>query len=192
MMPRNLVPALALLVATVAGAAPVEYTIDPDHTYPSFEADHMGGVSVWRGKFNSTSGRIVLDRAAGTGNVEIVIDAASIDFGLESMNESARSAKLFDVAAHPTATYRGRLIVFRDGVPTAVEGELTLKGVTRPLNLEIRSFRCREHPISKRELCGADAHATFDRADFGLDYGRDYGFLMDVALRIQVEALAAG
>ena len=156
---RWLVP-LLLAMAGTAVAAPVTYTIDPDHTYPSFEADHFGGLSTWRGKFNRSSGEITLDRAAGSGTVEVAIDTASIDFGHDALNEHARGADLFDTAKYPQATYTGQLVDFVDGRPTRVTGELTLHGVTRPVELEIRSFKCMPHPMLKRELCGADALAT--------------------------------
>ncbi len=177
--------------AAPAGAAATTYVIDPDHTYPSFEADHLGGLSVWRGKFDKTSGKITLDKLAGKGEVEVDIDIDSIDFGNKKMNEAARGDMLFDSAKYPQATYRGRLAAFSGGKPGEVDGELTLHGVTRPLKLEVRSFKCMPHPVLKRELCGADALATFERDDFGMAAGKDYGFDMTVTLRIQVEAIAA-
>lgn len=185
---------LALLVSGAASAAETAasgkiYEIDPMHTYPSFEADHMGGVSVWRGKFNKTSGTITLDKAAKTGSVDVTVDVASIDYGLDAMNDMAKSDKLFDAAKYPTATYKGKLADFVDGKPTKVEGDLTLHGVTKPVTLTVRSFKCMPHPMFKRELCGADAAATIKRDAFGMDAGKDYGFSMDVELRIQVEAV---
>lgn len=177
-----------LLLSGAASAAPVVYEIDPSHTYPSFEADHMG-ISFWRGKFNQNSGTLVLDKAAKTGEVDVTIDMRSVDFGHDKMNEHAMSADFFDVEKHPVATYRGRLSDFVGEVPTRVVGDLTLHGVTRPLVLTIHSFKCIPHPMLKRELCGADASASFDRDEFGLDAGKDYGFRMDVALRIQMEAV---
>lgn len=179
---------LALLTSGAASAAETAYEIDPMHTYPSFEADHMG-VSVWRGKFNKTSGTITLDKAAKTGSVDVTVDVASIDYGLDAMNDMAKSDKLFDAAKYPTATYKGKLAGFVDGKPTKVEGELTLHGVTKPVTLTVRSFKCMPHPMFKRELCGADAAATIKRDAFGMDAGKDYGFSMDVELRIQVEAV---
>lgn len=169
-------------------AAPVSYDIDPEHTYPSFEADHMG-LSIWRGKFNKTAGKVTLDRAAGTGTVEVTVEIASIDFGHPKVNEYVAGPEQLNAAKYPKATYRGRLGGFVDGAPTSVAGELTLHGVTRPVALEINSFKCIPHPLLKRELCGADAFGTFDRSQFGLDYGPQYGFKPDVTLRIQVEAL---
>jgi large subunit ribosomal protein L19 len=108
----------------------------------------------------------------------------------KAMNEKARGPELFDAARWPQARYSGRLVDFVDGRPTRVDGQLTLRGVTRPLALEIRSFKCMPHPLHGRELCGADAVATFRRDEFGMDAGKDYGFDMAVSLRIQAEAVA--
>lgn len=174
--------------AMPAQAGPVRYTLEPTHTYPSFEADHMG-LSFWRGKFNRSSGHVWLDKAAGSGQVDITIDIRSIDFGLDKMNEAALSAELFDAERFPQATYRGRLAAFHDGAPTRVEGELTLHGVTRPVALAVTRFKCMPHPLLKRDWCGADAHATIDREQFGMAAGKDWGFAMAVDLRIQVEAI---
>lgn len=172
----------------IAVAAPATYTVDPDHTYPSFEADHMG-LSVWRGKFNKSSGKVTLDRTANSGDVAITVDMASVDFGLDTLNKWALGKDFFDTAHFPKANYKGKLAGFVGGAPTRVDGELTLHGMTKPVTLKINSFKCIPHPIYKRELCGADALATIDRSAFGIDAGKSYGFKMDVTLRIQVEAL---
>jgi polyisoprenoid-binding protein YceI len=180
---------ISLLLCGAAQAAPVTYEIDPAHTYPSFEADHFGGVSTWRGKFNSSSGRIVLDRDARSGTVEVTVDTTSVDFGHDEMNTHALEADLLDTDAHPAATYRGTFAAFDGERPTRVDGTLTLRGVTRPLSLQLASFKCVPHPLHQRELCGADASATFERDDFGIVAGKDHGFDMTVTLRIQVEAV---
>lgn len=185
---RLALTATLLALAAAAIAKPVRYEIDPSHTFPSFEADHMG-VSVWRGKFNSSQGEISLDKSAGTGTVEVTIDTASIDYGLDAMNDKAREADLLDAGKYPKAVYKGRLADFSNGAPTRVKGELTLRGVTRPLDLTIDRFKCIPHPLHQRELCGADALGTFRRDEFGIDAGKDYGFDMNVTLRIQVEAV---
>ena len=189
-MPRTtlLLAALLCTPSLPALAESAHYTIDPMHTYPSFEADHMG-ISVWRGKLDKSSGGVDLDKAAGTGSVEVTMDLSSIDFGLDALNTWAKGKEFFDVANHPTATYKGRLVDFVDGAPTRVTGTLTLHGVSRPVDLKIDLFKCIPHPLFKRELCGADATGSFDRSQFGLTAGKDYGFRMDVPLRIQVEAL---
>ncbi|MFK2904095.1 polyisoprenoid-binding protein [Dyella ginsengisoli] len=198
--PARLRPAATLALAfgvltafacTSAAAAPVTYRIDPDHTYPSFEADHMGGLSVWRGKFNSSRGTVTLDRAAQSGTVDVTVDMASADFGQDKLNAMAQGPELFDTRQWPQARYSGHLAGFRQGAPTRVEGTLTLHGVSHPLTLAIRSFKCMPHPVFKREVCGADALAMFKRDAFGMSAGKDYGFNMDVTLRIQVEAIQA-
>jgi polyisoprenoid-binding protein YceI len=174
----------------VSHAATVSYTIDSDHTYPSFEADHFGGLSVWRGKFNHSHGAVTLDKAAGTGTVDITVDMKSADFGQPQLYKVTQGKDLFETARYPTAHYTGKLAGFVDGAPTKVVGDLTLHGVTHPLTLQIDSFKCVPDPMLKRQRCGADALATFKRDAFGMDAGKNYGFKMDVTLRIQVEALA--
>lgn len=186
-----IVPITVLLVASAVSAAPVRYNIDPNHTYPSFEADHMGGLSIWRGKFRTTGGSVELDRAAQSGSVDITIDAASIDFGHDRMTTHAKSADMFDVAKFPTATYKGKFSKFNGDAPTEVQGELTLHGVTKPVTLTINSFMCKVHPTKKTEMCGADASATINRADFGINFGQQMGFKQEVKLAIQVEAAKA-
>jgi polyisoprenoid-binding protein YceI len=185
----------AALLAFVAGAAladPVTYQIDPAHTYPSFEADHFGGLSVWRGKFTKTSGTVVLDQAKGTGTVDVTVDTSSIDFGHQKLNEHAKSAEMFNVAEFPTATYKGTLAGFKNGAPTRIDGQFTLHGVTKPLTLTINQFLCKPNPMDKKERCGADASGSFNRADFGINYGDKYGFNMKVKLAIQVEGIRQG
>ncbi len=181
---------IALLASTVAAtafAAADTYTIDPSHTYPSFEADHMG-LSVWRGKYKKTSGTVTLDRAAKTGSIDILIAADSIDFGHDGMNAHAKKEDIFDVAKFPNVTYKSKTITFTGDVPTAIDGELTLHGVTKPVKLTINKFKCIMHPMHKKEVCGADATATFNRGDFGVTKGLPM-FSPEVRLAIQVEAL---
>jgi len=190
-MKHTLITLIVAGALSPAFAAPATYNLDPSHTYPSFEADHMGGLSVWRGKFTRSSGTVVLDAEKKTGTVEVNIDTTSIDFGMEKMNDHAKKEEMFDVEKFPTATYKGKLAKFKDGKPTAVEGELTLHGVTKPVNLQINKFLCKPHPMLKKEVCGADALATFNRKDFGIAYGEAYGFDMAVTLRIQAEGLRA-
>jgi polyisoprenoid-binding protein YceI len=179
---------LAAAFASSAFAAADTYKIDPNHTYPSFEADHFGGLSTWRGKFDKSDGSITLDRAAKSGSVDITIDTTSIDFGHAKMNDHAKGAEIFDTAKFPTATYKGKM-VFKGDVPATVDGELTLHGVTKPVTLTINKFKCIQHPMLKREVCGADASATFNRSDFGVSYGTQMGFTPEVKLAIQVEAV---
>ncbi len=185
----------AAMLGLAAGsvlAAPVTYQVDPSHTYPSFAADHFGGLSVWRGKFDSSSGTIVLDKEAQHRDRRHH-HRHELDRLRPREAQRAREVRR-DVRRqkYPTATYKGTLTNFKNGAPTEVQGELTLHGVTRPLNLTINSFMCKMTPMAKKERCGADASATFERSDFGINYGDKYGFNMDVKLAIQVEATPTG
>jgi polyisoprenoid-binding protein YceI len=190
-MKTPLVLFTSMLVAGAALAAPVTYQVDPAHTYPSFEADHFNGMSIWRGKMTKTSGTIVLDRQAKSGTVDITVDASSIDFGHAKLNEHVKSPEMFDVAKYPTITYQGKIVKFNGDAPAEVSGQLTLHGVTKPLTLTLNQFKCMQNPQIKKEVCGADASGSIDRSDFGIDFGTKYGFKMAVKLQIQVEAIRA-
>ena len=179
--------AVLAALGTSAAFAANTYKIDPNHTYPSFEADHMG-ISVWRGKFNKSEGTIVLDPAAKAGALDIVVDINSIDFGHDKMNEHAKKEDIFDAAKFPTATFKSTKVNFTGDVPTSVDCELTLRGVTKPLTLTINKFKCIVHPMHKREVCGADVTGQFQRSDFGINAGLPR-FSPEVKLAIQVEAV---
>jgi polyisoprenoid-binding protein YceI len=161
--------ALALLIAlsTPAFAAPVNYTIDGNHTFPLFEADHLG-FSTQRGRFNKTSGKIMLDVAARTGSVEVNIDAASIDMGFAKWNDNMRGEGFFNTAEFPTITFKAGQLVFEGDKPVSAEGSLTLLGVTKPVTLTLTRFHCAPHPLNKRETCGADIIARLKRSEFGM------------------------
>jgi polyisoprenoid-binding protein YceI len=187
---KLLIVAGALASSMAAGAYAADtYQLDPTHTYPSFESDHMGGVSTWRGKFTKSSGTVTLDRAAKTGTVDVTVDTSSIQTGNTKLDEHLRSGDFFDVAKYPTATFKGTSIKFDGETPVGVDGQFTLKGVTKPLNLKIESFKCIQHPVLKREVCGVEATGEFSRADYGMDFGAKYGFSMKTVLHIQAEGI---
>ena len=183
---KTLFAALAALGASAAVAADT-YKLDPNHTYPSFEADHAG-LSLWRGKFNKSEGTVVLDRAAKVGSLDITVYIDSIDFGHDKLNEHAKKEDIFDAAQFPTATFKSTTVRFTGDVPTSVDGELTLHGVTKPLTLTINRFKCIVNPTTKREACGADVSGQFQRSDFGINFGIPR-FSPEVKLAIQVEAI---
>ena len=182
---------LLALAATSASAASTTYNLDPDHTHPSFEVDHFGGLSTWRGTFKKSSGTVTLDTEAKTGTVDVLIDTGTVDFAHDKLNEHVSSAEMLDVAKYPTAEYKGKFVDFANGAPRTVSGVLTLHGVTKPVTLTINTFKCIEHPMLKKQVCGADASGSFNRADFGVNYGQQYGFKQDVVLHIQVEGIKA-
>lgn len=147
------------------------------------------GISIWRGKFDKTTGTATLNTAGQSGDIDITVDLKSVDFGYAKLNAFMVGPDFFDTAKFPTAHYHGTLASFVNGIPTRAEGTLTLHGITKPLALTVNSLKCIPDPMLKRERCGADALATFQRDEFGLDAGKSYGFSMDVTLRIQVEAV---
>ncbi|WP_168789993.1 YceI family protein [Paraburkholderia aromaticivorans] len=190
-MKKHLMIAAGALAASLSFSAFADvstYQLDPDHTYPSFEADHIGGLSVWRGKFDKSQGTVTLDRAAKTGAVEVTTDIASVHTGSTKLDQSLQSDQFFDASKFPDATYKGAL-KFKGDKPVSIVGNLTMHGVTRPLTLKIDSFKCMQHPMLKREVCGVDAVGEFDRSDFGVDFGKTYGFSMKTRLLISAEAL---
>ncbi len=191
-MKRIVLASMAALVGASAMAAPVTYTLDPAHTYPSFAADHFGGLSVWRGKFNSTSGKVVYDKDAKSGSLDVTVDISSINFGMPKLDEHAKSAEMFDAAKYPTATFSGKFTKFNGSAPAEVQGTLTMHGVSKPVTLKIDSFKCIQSPVNKKEVCGVDASSTINRAEFGVNYGDKYGFNQEVKLQIQAEGSPAG
>lgn len=175
---------LALLACVPALAA--TYQIDASHTYPLFEIDHLG-FSTQRGQFDSTRGTLEYDPAQRTGALDIVIDAASLDTGHEERDVILKSAGWFDVARFPTISYRGQKFVFEGDRPVAVEGELTLLGVTQPMRIEIGRVKCGVNLAARKRGCGADVSGQIKRSQFGMRNGLP--FVGDeVRLRIQFEA----
>lgn len=186
-MKRIVFALAAAAFASAAVAAPETWVVDPSHTYPSVEFPHMG-ISVWRGKFDRTSGTIVLDREAKTGSVDIAVDPASINFGLKSMYEHATSADWFDIAQFPKATYKGK-IAFTGDKPSSIDGTLVFRGVSMPVKLAINSFACTTHPMTKKPVCGADAEGEVNWSQFGMKHSQyGQGDAGRTKLRIQVEA----
>jgi polyisoprenoid-binding protein YceI len=187
---KSMMAVAALGASLAAGALAADtYELDPSHTYPSFEADHEGGASVWRGKFIKTSGSVLLDRVARTGTLNVKIDASSVSTGNALLDSELRSEEFFGVARFPEAIYTGSRIRFDGDTPVEVIGTFTFHGVTRPLNLKLETFKCYANPRLKREVCGTEATATFDRGDYGVDNGKQYGYSLKTVLHIQAEAI---
>ncbi|MDX9739874.1 MAG: YceI family protein [Gammaproteobacteria bacterium] len=160
---------MAIAIAPLAAhSAPVSYTVDPSHTYPYFEIDHMG-YSMMRGRFNSTEGRIVLDREKNTGSVEITIDAESIDTAHKKRDDHLRSPDFLNTGEYPEITFKSTRVEI-DGDEATVEGDLTIAGVTRKVTLDVDRLHCAVNPMSKKEHCGFDASTEINRSDFGVSY----------------------
>ena len=161
----------ALLLLAAPGLLAAErFALDPEHTFPSFEIRHQK-VSLMRGKFNRSHGRVVLDPGGPDNLIEVSVDATSGDTGHDGLNARLTGSNFFDSARFPEIRFVAREIAYQDGKPVSARGELTLLGVTRPLTLEIREFGCGRHFPTFRHFCGADVHASLKRSDFGMDYG---------------------
>lgn len=178
---------LAMGFATGAQAQEQSYTIDPEHTFPLYAIEHFG-VSLQHGRFNETRGKIVLNPAARSGAVEVVINAASVDSGLPALDRRLRGDGFFKVDAFPQIVYRSTAVRFDNDQPVAIDGELTMLGVTRPLRLEVTRFRCTTHPLAGGKRCGAMARGIVRRADYALSSYRAPLLGEEVELSIAVEA----
>ena len=178
--------AAALLSAGAAQAA--TYTIDPTHTFATFEISHFG-ASVNRARFDKKEGTVQFDRAAKTGKVDISLDIASVNSGTAAFDKHLQSADIFNAAQFPKARFVSDKFVFNGDKVTEVQGQLTLLGKTQPVSFKANQFNCYESPMLKREVCGGDFEATIDRTAFGVNYGVDWGFAKNVRLVIQVEAV---
>jgi polyisoprenoid-binding protein YceI len=172
-----LIATLTAVVPISASAAPETYVIDPIHSFAYFAIDHLG-VSTVRGRFDKSSGKFTLDRAAKNGSLEVVIDTASIDTGdrergarPRTRDEHLRSADFFNVAEFPQMTYKSTAVKFNGAAPAEIDGQLTLLGVSKPVTLKIERWVCKDHPMRKKPMCGGDATATIKRTDFGMKYG---------------------
>jgi polyisoprenoid-binding protein YceI len=186
-MKRTVVAAAVLAVfALPASAAPEVYTIDARHTFPAFEVSHFG-MSLQRGRFNKTSGKITVDREARTGSVEVTIDAASVNTGEPKLEEHLKAADFFNAATHPNITFKGTKFNFDGDKVKSVDGELTMLGVTRPVTLTAQHFNCGNHPMNKKAMCGAEFTTTIKRTEWGMKYAVP-AVADDVMLRINVEA----
>lgn len=178
---------LLLALSATSYAAPETYVIDPTHTYPRFEYSHFG-YSKQSSRFDKTSGSIMIDRVAKTGSVNVLIDATSISSGLALFNQHLQGEDFFDTARHPNITFKSTALKFSGDTLSSVQGNLTIKGITRPVTLTVTSFLCMPHPMRKKDACGANATAKIKRTDFNL--GKYAPNVSDeVALSLGIEAV---
>jgi polyisoprenoid-binding protein YceI len=178
---------LTAAIATPALAAPETYAIDDTHTYPRFSYSHFG-FSTQLSRFNKTSGKVVLDKAARTASVDVVIDTTSVDTGYPLFDTHIQGEDFLDTARYPTATFKSTAVRFDGDKPVAVDGNLTLKGVTRPVTLTIASFQQQRHPMLPKDAIGANASTVIKRSDFNAGkYAPNVGD--DVTISIAIEAI---
>ncbi len=159
---------LAAAFSGPALAAPETYTIDNNHTFPRFSYNHLG-FSQQVSRFNTTTGKVVFDREAKTGSVDLTIDMKSVDTGSKLFDEHIQAEDFLHTAKFPTATFKSTKVSFNGDKPASIEGDLTLKGITKKVVLTVTSFQAAPHPIVKKDALGANAHTTVKRSDFKMD-----------------------
>lgn len=178
---------LASAVAAPALAAPETFVVDGTHTFPRFSYSHFG-FSTQLSRFNKTTGKVVLDKAAKTATVDIEIDTKSVDTGYATFNEHIQGEDFLDTAKYPTATFKSSKVVFEGDKPVAIEGQLTLKGVTKPVTLTVSSYKAMPHPMMKKDAIGANAWTVVKRSEFNAGkYAPNVGD--EVRIDIAIEAI---
>ncbi len=186
MLKRSALAVLFAATAPLAAHATDSYTADPAHTYTHFTINHLG-FSTMHGRFDQSSGKITLDTKARTGTVDITIAASSVDTGFAKRDEHLKSPDFFNATEFPSITFKADSIKFKGDKPVAVDGNLTMLGVTKPVQLTISEFNCGTNPMSKKYECGAGATAQIKRSDFGMKFALP-AVGDDIKLEFEVEA----
>ena len=190
---KRLVP-LVLLSAVLAGpafAAPETFVIDTNHTKPRFEYNHFG-YSTQVSRFDTVSGKVVYDAAAKTGSVDVTIDAKSVNTGYALFNEHIQGEDFLDTAKHPTITFKSTAVKFKGDKPVSVTGDLTIKGVTRPVELDVTVLGFYRSMKGARRV-GFSGSTTINREDWGLTWNvalEAGGWLVGKEIRIDFEVAA--
>jgi len=178
--------ASALLFAVPAAAQDV-YDIDPVHSQPMFEVEHMG-FAIQRGSFTRETGKVMLDRAARKGSIEVTIDTTSIKSIDPRLDTHLKGEDFFDVGRYPTMTFKSSNLIFDGDRLVGAEGTLTMTGITRPVSLKVANFVCGDHPMTHKALCGAEVTTTIKRSQWGMKYGIPNLLSDEVSIVIPVEA----
>jgi polyisoprenoid-binding protein YceI len=158
--------------ASAAAASKVEagrYTVDPDHTQVVWSVDHLGFSRLY-GMVGSMSGTLDIDPARPRdAKVAIDIPLSGLTVTSPGFAKHLATADLFDTAKFPTARFVSRSVTVR-GTRATIAGDLTLRGVTKPLTLDARLHGAGANPMNKKPSIGFSATATLKRSDFGLGY----------------------
>jgi polyisoprenoid-binding protein YceI len=185
---KKVLVALSLITAVNAAfAAPEIYILDTNHSKPRFSYNHFG-YSTQLSRFDKATGKIILDKEAKTGTVNVTIDTTSVNTGYALFNEHIQGADFFDTATYPTAKFVSNVVNFDGDKVTSVDGILTIKGISKPVRLTVTSFMCMPHPMAKKDACGANATVVVKRSDFNM--GKHVPYVSDeVTIDIPVEAI---
>lgn len=168
--------------------SPGTWTVDPGHAEVAFIGRHFGLTKV-RGRFTGIDGRVEFGESMADSTVEVTMDMASVDSGDSTRDDHLRSADLFDVATHPTATFRSTSITV-DGATGTVTGDLTIKGTTRPVTLDVTYLGHARDPWDN-DRAVFSASTKINREDWGLTWNMVLdtgGLLVSREIRLEIEA----
>jgi polyisoprenoid-binding protein YceI len=179
--------ALALVVPLAAMAAEETYVIESVHSQPAWEVQHMG-FSMQRGSFTKLGGKVIIDRVARKGSVDVTIDTGSVRSFSDRLDEHLKGEDWLNVARYPTMTFKSSDLVFDGDKVVAINGDLTMLGVAKPVSLKVASFACGEHPFNKKPMCGAEATTTIKRSEWGLKAGLPKAASDEVKITLPIEA----
>jgi polyisoprenoid-binding protein YceI len=176
-----------MFISSTALAAPETYVIDTNHSKPRFSYSHLG-YSTQMSRFDKVSGKIILDKAAKQGSMNVTIDTTSVNTGFALFNEHIQAADFFDTAKFPTATFASSKLNFNTDKLATIDGTLTIKGISKPVTLTVTSFMCMPHPMLKKDACGANASVVVKRSDFNM--AKNVPYVGDeVTIDLPVEAV---
>lgn len=160
----------AVTLVALPAIAQETYVIDPVHSQPQWVATHIG-FSQQHGNFGKATGKIVLDRAAKKGSIDVSIDATSIRTYSERLDAIVKGEKFFNVEKYPAMTFKSTNLSFDGDALVGAEGELTMLGITKPVTLKVANFKCGEQPFNKKPMCAAEATTTIKRSEWGMTEG---------------------
>ncbi|OTG82532.1 polyisoprenoid-binding protein [Acinetobacter sp. ANC 4558] len=154
--------------ATIAVAKPVPYQIDPTHTATVFSWNHLG-FSTPSANFRDIQGTINVDEEVpANSSVNVIIPLSSLNTNVQALDEHLQSADFFDAVKYPTITFKSTKVETKDKKNFKITGDLTIKGVTKPVVLDAVLNKKAAHPMSKAETVGFNATTSFDRSIFGV------------------------
>ena len=186
---RLLSAALLAATAVPAYAAPVEYTLDPNHSQVEFTWNHFGFSNI-TARFDAVEGSFVYDAenpAASSARASVAID--SIDSGVDKLDAHLKSPDFFDQAKFATAEFRSTKVEAAGEGRLALTGDLTIHGVTKPVTFQVTINKIGEHAMKKLPAAGFDARATVKRSDFGMSMAVP-NVSDEITIDITVEAFA--
>ena len=178
-----------IFAPSISFAAQEHFTIDPLHTFPNFTVNHLG-FSTMHGRFDKTKGTITMDKEAKTGSVDVVIDASSISTGFNKRDDDLLAPGFLDAVEFPDITYKSTSVKLNDDASGGtVQGNLTIKGVTKPVTLTVDGIHCGINPMDPKKQqyrCGFNATGKIMRSDFGVKAGLPLiGDELDLAFEVE-------